>query len=48
MYSFDKVSIEMFFVHFGLFVEVICCMLDQFLVRHIDGKYRCGTTAPLV
>ena len=30
MSSFDKDSIEIFFVSFGLIVEMICCMLNQF------------------
>ena len=41
-----KVCFEMLVVNLGLFVEVICTF-DQFLMGHIDGKYR-NATAPLV
>ena len=33
-----------FFFSFGFFVEVICCMFDQFLFCHIDGKNLSATT----
>ena len=29
------------------FVDVVCCVFDQFLMRYIDGKYL-SVTAPLV
>ena len=45
--SFDKISIEMFLVSFGLCVKMICYLFDHFSIRHIDGKYR-NATAPLV
>ena len=35
----DKISIEIFWVNFGLYVKTICCLSDQFFIRHIDGKY---------
>ena len=41
--SSTEVSIEMFFVNIGLSVNVICCMFVNFLMRHIDGKYRSAT-----
>ena len=43
---FVEVNIQMFLVTFGLFVKMIC-LLDQFFIRHIDGKYG-KATAPLV
>ena len=45
--SSDNISIEMFLVKFGLCVKMICCLVDQFFIRYIDGKYR-SATAPLV
>ena len=47
MNSSVKVHIEMFSVNIGCFVQVICCMLDLFLMRHVDQKFRC-TTAPVL
>ena len=45
--SFDEVTIEMFLGKFDLFVKMICCLFDHFLLCHIDGKYR-SATVPLV
>ena len=45
--SFDKISMEMFLVKFDSSVKLICCLLDQFFIRHIDGKYR-SAIEPLV
>ena len=36
-------SIELFLLILGFFLKMICCMLDQFFLRHIDEKYRSAT-----
>ena len=41
--SFGKVAIKMFLVKFGVCVIMVCCLLDQFFIRHIDGKYGSAT-----
>ena len=35
--SFDKISIEMFLVNFGLCVKMICCLSDHFFIHHFEN-----------
>ena len=37
----------MFLVKFDLCVKMICCLFDQFFIRHIEEKFR-SATGPLV